>query len=126
MTIKTIFKSATPHPQNSSVLNISCEELKTIKQNDNIALIDVRQPEEYIGELGHILNAELIPLDQLESLKAKHSDKNKSFIFICRSGGRSAQATAWAVSQGYESSFNLEGGMIKWNELKFETSNQGK
>lgn len=40
-------------------------------------------------------------------------DKNKPYIMICRSGGRSGQATAFLQSQGYDVT-NMTGGMLDW------------
>ena len=47
--------------------------------------------------------------------------KDKTVVFVCRSGGRSARATAHALEHGYTNVYNLKGGMILWNELHLET-----
>jgi sulfur dioxygenase len=78
-----------------------------------VRLIDVRQPQEWSGELGHIEGAELIPLsallDQLSSL-----NKSDAIVLVCRSGGRSAQAAQQLESAGFARVANLSGGMIAW------------
>ena len=78
-------------------------------------LIDVRRDEEYHGELGHIDGAELITLDRIPD-EIDNLPKDETIVFICRSGQRSAQATAFAHGHGFEHVFNLKGGMILWNE----------
>jgi rhodanese-related sulfurtransferase len=84
-------------------------------------LIDVRQPEEFVGELGHIPGAKLISLGpELEEFLQHHSKKSK-ILFICRSGARSTHATLMAKELGYEDVTNLAGGMIRWNDLKLKT-----
>lgn len=87
---------------------------------DQLTLIDVRSKEEYTGALGHIANSQLITLDRLMD----HIDEipqDKTVVFICRSGRRSASAAALAKDHGLESVYNLKGGMLLWNELGLKT-----
>lgn len=100
------------------VADIDPKEL--LKKKDQVVLIDVRQPDEYIGELGHIPGTELIVLDTIPD-RIKELPKDKTIVFICRSGGRSARAAAFALSSGFEHVYNLKGGMILWNELHLPT-----
>jgi rhodanese-related sulfurtransferase len=65
------------------------------KNPDTIELIDVRGTGEY-AEV-HIPEAKNIPLHLLP-LRIAELDKKKKIIFICRSGGRSGQATLFAES----------------------------
>ncbi len=114
----TKFESATAHPELNDVQNIDPKELNN-KASD-VQLIDVRRPDEFIGQLGHIPGAELITLDTLEDNLGKLS-KDKTIVFICRSGGRSANATQFVKSKGFTEAYNMTGGMILWNELGFDT-----
>lgn len=92
-----------------------------MKLKDGI-LIDVRMPDEYIGELGHIERARLITLGpELENF-LKTADKTLPIIFICRSGARSGKATASALALGFENVYNMEGGMLAWNSLSLPIS----
>lgn len=82
-------------------------------------LIDVRMRDEYTSELGHIKGAILKTLgpdlvSYLDSL-----DKNEPIIFICRSGGRSGQATQYCLQSGFKNVINLAGGMMGWNMCGF-------
>jgi hydroxyacylglutathione hydrolase len=83
---------------------------------DSLRIVDVRQPEEFTGDLGHIPGAQLIVLDTLASEIGQLS-KDDSIVFVCRSGGRSGRATQYALSQGFKKVFNMAGGMLLWNEL---------
>lgn len=112
------FTSKTENPHYEGVFDIGPQELKD-KVNE-VKLIDVRQPDEYTGELGHIANSELMVLDTLPD-KLDKIPKDKTVVFICRSGGRSARATAFALMNGFQSVFNLQGGMLLWNELQLPT-----
>lgn len=80
----------------------------------SVQIIDVREPDEYVGVLGHIQGSKLIPLaDLLE--KSKGLDKSFPTITVCRSGARSAQAAMKLEKAGFEKVANLSGGMLRWN-----------
>lgn len=82
-------------------------------------LIDVRRPEEYVGELGHISGAKLVTLGPELEAYLNETNKNETILFICRSGARSANSTLAAMDFGFKNVFNMDGGMILWNEKKF-------
>jgi rhodanese-related sulfurtransferase len=88
--------------------------------NTTFCIVDVRQSEEYRGELGHIPGAKLIVLDTLEN-RFEEIPKDKAIVFVCRSGSRSARAAAVLKERGYDNVFNLKGGMLLWNDLHFPT-----
>jgi rhodanese-related sulfurtransferase len=100
------------------VIDIDPKEL--LSKKDQVILIDVRQPDEFSGELGHIPGSELMVLDTLPE-RIQELPKDKTVVFVCRSGSRSARATAFAKSVGYKFVFNLKGGMLLWNELHLPT-----
>lgn len=82
----------------------------------DFVLVDVRRPDEFNGELGHIEGATLKTLGpELENF-LNSANKSDTILFICRSGVRSAHATALAMDLGFANVFNMEGGMIYWNE----------
>lgn len=101
------------------ILEIQPEDLK--ENLKGLRLIDVRRPDEYTGDLGHIKGTQLVTLgpDLLSFLEK--AEKNSEIVFVCRSGGRSGQATMVAKSMGFEKAINMTGGMLRWNELKFPT-----
>jgi glyoxylase-like metal-dependent hydrolase (beta-lactamase superfamily II)/rhodanese-related sulfurtransferase len=83
-------------------------------------LLDVRQPDEYSGELGHVPGAILIPLPELpERLSEIESYKGKKVIAICRSGSRSAKAAVLLKDAGFEDVWNMTGGTLAWREKGF-------
>lgn len=103
---------------------ITKDGVPTLQVNDpeqinEYTLIDVRRPDEYTGELGHIKNSKLVTLGPDLDQYIQNTDRNKKILFICRSGARSAHATMQAKALGYHHVFNMEGGMIYWNEKKF-------
>lgn len=69
-------------------------------------IIDVRQPEEFDGELSHIEGAELVPLATLPAQAANWPPDDKLLI-VCRSGGRASQACEYLVTNGFNDVTNL-------------------
>lgn len=118
------FDSRKPNPDIPNVLDIAAEEL--FNKRDNVHLIDVRRPEEFTGELGHIPGATLLVLDTLPQ-RIQSLPKEETIVFVCRSGGRSARATHFALENGFKHVYNMKGGMLRWNELNLEVAdrNQG-
>jgi len=80
-------------------------------------IVDVREPEEYTGELGHIAESILIPLKDLTGRADELSaNKERQIIVVCRAGVRSTTAAAILTGLGYEHVSNLKGGMLDWNQ----------
>jgi sulfur dioxygenase len=83
-----------------------------------VQIVDVREPAEFNGPLGHVEGAKLIPLGSLMNRIAE-IDKEKPVIAVCRSGARSAQATVMLAKAGYGKVANLSGGMLRWRAQRF-------
>ncbi len=95
----------------SKMKEITAEEVQQRLENgEALNLIDVREVIEVRS--GHIPGIINIPLGLLEA-KLPDLDKKKPYIMICRSGGRSFQATAFLDSLGYDVT-NMVGGMSAW------------
>jgi rhodanese-related sulfurtransferase len=77
--------------------------------------IDVREPDEYSGPLGHLPRAELVPLGTLEAASASWP-REEPLLLICRSGGRSAMAAKALARRGFRHLYNLVGGMLAVRE----------
>lgn len=77
--------------------------------------IDVREPDEYTGPLGHLPGTELVPLGTLEAASASWS-REQPLLLICRSGGRSATAAQALAQRGFRHLYNLVGGMLAVRE----------
>jgi glyoxylase-like metal-dependent hydrolase (beta-lactamase superfamily II)/rhodanese-related sulfurtransferase len=78
-----------------------------------VQILDVREPEEFTGPLGHIGGARLIPLGELAE-RAGELSLEKPVVAVCRAGGRSAQATIILQQAGFKEVANLTGGMLRW------------
>lgn len=112
----------TLHPQIvDGTPEISVEDLfshmNEVKTN-KVRLIDVRRPDEYNNELGHIDGATLMTLGPDLTSFLEQGDRSEEIIFVCRSGGRSGAATQESIKLGYKFTINMAGGMLRWNEKK--------
>jgi sulfur dioxygenase len=84
------------------------------QHSSQVLLLDVREPDEFRGELGHIVGAELVPLQALPSTAAG-LPRERPIVTVCRSGGRSGQAALTLRELGFARVASLEGGMTSWN-----------
>lgn len=86
--------------------------------NPNFTILDVRTADEYLPE--HIegafyrdFYAEDFAL-QLDSL-----DKSRVYLIHCRSGNRSGQTITLMEELGFQTVYNMLGGMIAWNTANY-------
>jgi sulfur dioxygenase len=84
----------------------------------DVQIVDVREPDEFNGPLGHVPGAVLIPLGTLQG-KSEALSKEKPIVTVCRSGARSAQATVLLDKSGFSKVANLSGGMLRWRAQRF-------
>jgi sulfur dioxygenase len=96
-----------------------CEEVAA-----KVQLVDVREPDEFSGPLGHIKGARLIPLAQLKKQSAQ-LDREQPIITVCRSGARSAQAAVLLQKAGFRAVANLAGGMLRWRAAGYPVQDGG-
>jgi rhodanese-related sulfurtransferase len=75
----------------SKFKNLSPMNAVTKMNSDEVIIIDVREPHEFI--LGHIEDAINTPLGKLkDQLNSLEKYKNKDLLLVCQSGTRSAPA----------------------------------
>ena len=83
-----------------------------------VQVVDVREPDEFSGALGHVPGARLVPLGTLVS-HATELSRERPVVTVCRSGARSAQASVLLRKAGFEQVANLAGGMLRWHEARY-------
>lgn len=99
-----------------AVPEITPTELKArMDAGDAPAMVDVREPYEAeiadLPERGQLR----IPQAQLQQ-RLDELDPAREYVVYCRSGNRSAWATAMLRQRGYENVLNLKGGVLGWRE----------
>jgi rhodanese-related sulfurtransferase len=91
---------------------ITPEELKKLLDNSTeLTLVDVR--EQFEVDLCSIKGHVHIPLGSLTE-RFKEIPGNQPIVVYCKSGGRSASATSFLLSNGYKDVKNLVGGILSW------------
>jgi len=97
--------------------NVSPDELSVMLKNKDFVIINV-----HIPFAGNIAATDLsIPYDQIDqNLSQLPSDKNAKIVLYCRSGRMSTIAAEKLVSLGYTNIWNLEGGMVGWEQAGYE------
>ncbi|MDP4027571.1 MAG: rhodanese-like domain-containing protein [Gallionella sp.] len=91
--------------------NITVAELEAMLQRDDVRLVDVRTDAEVAR--GKIPQGESLPL-HLMPLRLNELEKTTPTVFYCQMGGRSAQAAAFAVANGFSKVYNLQSGIAAW------------
>jgi glyoxylase-like metal-dependent hydrolase (beta-lactamase superfamily II)/rhodanese-related sulfurtransferase len=82
----------------------------------DVYVVDVRNPGEFEGELGHIDGAQLVPLDGLRA-RASEIPTDKPVVVVCQTGKRSALGAAILRKAGIARVANLAGGMALWRTM---------
>lgn len=94
--------------------NITPEEAKKVIDSGEVVVIDVRTPDEFSS--GHIAGARNIDIyDDAFPEIVKELPADETYIVVCRSGARSAQACSIMQEEGIMGAINLEGGMMAWS-----------
>lgn len=78
-------------------------------------LVDVRMPDEWNDALGHIEQAELVPLPTLGAA-VRDWDPEAPVVLVCRSSGRSDRAAHAMELAGFKRVASMVGGMLAWRE----------
>ena len=90
-----------------------------LKRDPKPYLLDVREPWEFAR--GHLAEASLIPLGELES-RVGEIPRERPVLAICQSGQRSLAAAAYLMQLGYPEVANVEGGTSAWIEKGYPVS----
>ena len=123
--IQTETNTAKSETQIQIIENITPEEayisIQENKDNPNFVILDVRTPEEFLGE--YVENA--VNLDynsdtfrnDLDKL-----DKNKTYLVHCKAGGRSEDALNIMKELDFREVYNMLGGISKWKSEELPTT----
>lgn len=99
-------------------MNISPRKAFELISKKGVILLDTRTLEEY--QEVHIKNSILIDLTNPRFInEIKKLDKNKTYLLYCHTGGRSAYVTNLMLQLGFKNVFNIEGGILAWENSGF-------
>lgn len=97
----------------AAIEQVSVAQLKEQIANDDLQIVDVRRPSEYVsGHVPRALNAPLASLDK--SLGPLPLKKDKRTAVICAGGYRSSAAASLLQQQGFSNLLNVSGGTGAW------------
>jgi len=110
-----LFFATTFFQTQTGVKNINQAEFQKLQADKNTVIIDVRTPEEikkgYIKGTTKFIDINGNNFDA----KINSLDKNKTYIMVCHSGGRSSRAAQIMTSKGFKKVYNLSGGVSGWS-----------
>lgn len=100
---------------------LKAEQLKErLDQGKDVLVLDVRSPEEYLGNQGHIVDSLNIPLAQLAARCAELRDyQEQPLALVCPSDHQSTKAARLLTRLGFGDVYIVRGGMTRWNELGY-------
>ncbi|WP_146588477.1 rhodanese-like domain-containing protein [Puniceibacterium confluentis] len=93
----------------------SPDEVQTALAANEIVLIDVRTPQEYMFE--HIEGALLMPMAFFDATKLP-GQSEKRLVLHCGSGMRSEKMAKAAIAAGFDRIAHLDGGFGAWKSAK--------
>lgn len=99
-----------PPPKPYKEMDVQSVDLSTVGR-----VVDVRTPQEFDGDLGHLPGAVLAPLSELPQ-HAQAWRREAPVLVVCQSGRRSAQGCALLSEMGFLDVTNLSGGMSAWRK----------
>lgn len=113
-------RSPAEHPTATPAVLSAGEAKAYLGDHPDALVLDVREPDEWNDDLGHIAGAKQIPLGQLESrLGEIEAWKAKPIITVCRTGVRSQAAAETLRAAGFKLVINLDGGMSAWRSAGY-------
>ena len=102
------------------VPSVDVKQAAEMQGDDGGALIvDVREPNEYAQIRAR--GAVLLPLGRLND-RVRDLPRDREILLMCRTGGRSANATQFLAANGFENVTNVSGGIVAWHNAGLPTS----
>lgn len=91
------------------------EANKLLSEKGSPVVIDIRTPSEFYK--GHLEGALIFDFQNKDFRKKLASlDRSKSYLFYCKSGGRSTKALTIWRELGFEKVYHLKDGFLGWKK----------
>lgn len=98
----------------SGVSELGPGEAIRLINHDNAVLIDMREDKDY--REGHIVNALHLPTSPADHADKLEKYRDRPIIVYCQRGQRSAAYCGKLKKQGFETVYNLRGGLLAWQK----------
>jgi rhodanese-related sulfurtransferase len=93
-----------------------------VRDNPSILILDLRSPNEFNGDTGHLFRAHNIPLTKLpERLMEISVFRNDTFVVYCDTPRCAEEGMSILISSGFEDAILMDGGIDQWIRKGFPT-----
>lgn len=93
-----------------------------LRDSPDTLVLDLRTPQEYQGDIGHLAKAKNIPLDRLPfRLLEITSYRKETFVVYCRRDGCGDAGMKLLLASGFSDGILIDGGIDAWVEKGFKT-----
>ncbi len=107
--------SAAHYPAGMDGIEVTPQESAGLRR-DGAQIVDVREDHEHAA--GHVPDVLHIPLGELTE-RAAEIDRDRTVVFVCKSGGRSLMAAQAFQAAGYDAR-SMAGGTQAWLDAGLE------
>ncbi|MEQ9426625.1 MAG: rhodanese-like domain-containing protein [Cyclobacteriaceae bacterium] len=109
--------SCSSNAQERAIPTISPDDLKSKIESGEGVLLDVRRPDEIAKGVikADVLNYNFSASDFNNNIA--QLDKDETYYVYCAVGGRSGKTVQKMKEMGFENVYNVEGGIVKWQEV---------
>ena len=104
----------------SGVREIGPADATRMLNHDNAIMVDMRDSKDY--HEGHIVNALHVSAGNEDSTVKLEKYRNRPLIVYCQRGQRSTALCNKLRKQGFESVYNLKGGVLGWQKAELPLS----
>ena len=100
---------------------VTVQQASEMQGQDGVGalIVDVREPNEYTQLRAR--GAVLLPLGRLNG-RVKDLPRDRELLLMCRTGGRSQNATQFLQAQGFSNVTNVSGGIVAWHAAGLPTT----
>ena len=100
----------------SRVKQVSPAEATRLLNHENAIMIDMRTDKDYRD--GHIANAVNVPTGNTDIPVTLNKYRERAVVVYCQRGQRSIAFCNKLSKQGFESVYNLKGGVLAWQKAE--------
>jgi len=104
----------------SGIREVGPADATRMLNHDNAIMVDMRDSKDY--HEGHIVNALHVPTGDKDSTGKLEKYRKRPLIVYCQRGQQSTALCNKLSKQGFESVYNLKGGVLGWQKAELPLS----